>query len=71
MLLLNGLKLIPGLQTVETDDPLKLILRIEGYSGFDIQKKLEAEGIYSGNCRSLSSAVRVTVTKSGIDLSFR
>jgi len=41
------LKPIQGLQTVETDDPLKLILRIEGYSGFDVQKKLEAEGIYS------------------------
>lgn len=43
---IKQLKLIQGLQTVETDDPLKLILRIEGYSGFDIQKKLEAEGIY-------------------------
>jgi arginine decarboxylase len=43
---IKQLGLIPGLQTVETDDPLKLILRVEGYSGFDIQKKLEAEGIY-------------------------
>ena len=43
---IKRLGLIPGLQTVETDDPLKLILRVEGYSGFDIQKKLEAEGIY-------------------------
>ncbi len=43
---IKQLGLIPGLQTVVTDDPLKLILRVEGYSGFDIQKKLEAEGIY-------------------------
>lgn len=43
---IKRLKFIQGLQMVETDDPLKLILRIEGYSGFDIQKKLEAEGIY-------------------------
>ena len=43
---IKQLELIPGLQTVETDDPLKLILRVEGYSGFDIQKRLEAEGIY-------------------------
>jgi len=44
---IKRLKLIPRLRAFETDDPLKLILRIEGYSGFDIQKKLEAEGIYS------------------------
>lgn len=43
---IKQLKLIQGLQIVETDDPLKLILRIEGYSGFDIQQRLEAEGIY-------------------------
>ena len=43
---IKQLELIPGLQTVETDDPLKLILRIQGYSGFTIQKKLEAVGIY-------------------------
>jgi arginine decarboxylase len=43
---IEGLELIRGLQTVETDDPLKLILRVEGYTGFDIQKKLETEGIY-------------------------
>lgn len=44
---IKRLKLIPRLRAFETDDPLKLILRIEGYSGFDLQKKLEAEGIYS------------------------
>ena len=43
---IKQLKLIQGLQAIETDDPLKLILRIEGYSGFDIQKKMEAEGIF-------------------------
>lgn len=44
---IKRLKLIPRLRAFETDDPLKLILRIEGYSGFDLQKKLETEGIYS------------------------
>ncbi|KAA0941067.1 aminotransferase class I/II-fold pyridoxal phosphate-dependent enzyme [Sporosarcina sp. ANT_H38] len=43
---IKRLGIIPGLQTIVTDDPLKLILRIEGFTGFDIQKKLEAEGIY-------------------------
>ena len=57
---IKQLTLIPGLQTVETDDPLKLIIRVEGYSGFDIQKQLESEGDIRGNCGSLSSTIRFT-----------
>ncbi|MFS0577369.1 aminotransferase class I/II-fold pyridoxal phosphate-dependent enzyme [Sporosarcina sp. 179-K 3D1 HS] len=37
---------IPGLQPVEMDDPLKLTLRVPGYSGFEIQQCLDAEGLY-------------------------
>ena len=44
---MKQLRMIPGLQMIETDDPLKLILRVEGYSGFELQKELEAEGIYA------------------------
>ncbi|MBE1556206.1 aminotransferase class I/II-fold pyridoxal phosphate-dependent enzyme [Sporosarcina limicola] len=43
---IERLKMIPRLQTCETDDPLKLIIRVEGYSGFDIQKRLEEKGVY-------------------------
>ncbi len=43
---IKWLECIPRLQTVETDDPLKLILRMEGYSGFDLQNQLEMVGIY-------------------------
>ncbi|MER2089354.1 MAG: aminotransferase class I/II-fold pyridoxal phosphate-dependent enzyme [Sporosarcina sp.] len=43
---IKRLGMIPRLETIETDDPLKLILRVKGYSGFDIQQKLEAEGVY-------------------------
>jgi arginine decarboxylase len=43
---IKRLELILRLQTIETDDPLKLILRVEGYSGFDVQKQLETVGIY-------------------------
>lgn len=32
---------------VETDDPLKIILRIKGYSGFEAQNKLNEIGIYT------------------------
>lgn len=44
---INRLEQVPRLQTIETDDPLKLIVRVEGYSGFDLQKQLEMEGIYA------------------------
>jgi len=37
---------IPGLQTVKMDDPLKLTLRVAGYSGFAVQKCLNGEGVY-------------------------
>ena len=37
---------IPSLETIKTNDPLKLIVRMEGYSGFDVQKALDAEGLY-------------------------
>lgn len=46
MAFIERLELIPELQVIETDDLLKLIIRVEGYSGFDVQKQLEAEGVY-------------------------
>ena len=44
---MKRLEEIPLLQTIEMDDPLKLLVRAEGYSGFYIQKQLEMEGVYS------------------------
>lgn len=41
------LKRIDRLEIVETDDPLKLLIRAEGHSGFALQAALEAEGIYA------------------------
>lgn len=32
---------------IETDDPLKLLIRLEGYTGFEIQAILETKGIYA------------------------
>ncbi len=43
---IEGLKGIPRLQVLEVDDPLKLILRIDGYSGYEIQQLLATNGIY-------------------------
>ena len=45
--IINQLNKIPLLQVIEPDDPLKLIVRAEGYSGFELQKALEAEGVYA------------------------
>lgn len=44
---IERLSMIPRIQTVRVDDPLKLIIRLEGYSGFELQRVLEAEGIYA------------------------
>ena len=44
---IKRLAMISRLQVVENDDPLKLLLRLEGYSGFELQTSLEAQGIYS------------------------
>lgn len=43
---IQELKEINHLEIVETDDPLKLLIRAEGHSGFALQAALEAEGIY-------------------------
>ncbi|MET1012921.1 MAG: aminotransferase class I/II-fold pyridoxal phosphate-dependent enzyme [Paenisporosarcina sp.] len=43
----NGLNLIKKLSVIEVEDPLKLLLRVNGYSGFELQRKLEEQGVYS------------------------
>lgn len=43
---IERLRAIDGLETITVDDPLKLILRVEGYSGFQVQAAFEQEGIY-------------------------
>ncbi|AQQ51698.1 aminotransferase class I/II-fold pyridoxal phosphate-dependent enzyme [Planococcus lenghuensis] len=43
---IDSLKTIDGLITIETADPLKLILRAERVSGYDLKEALEQEGIY-------------------------
>ncbi|WP_342507639.1 aminotransferase class I/II-fold pyridoxal phosphate-dependent enzyme [Sporosarcina sp. FSL K6-2383] len=44
---MEQLATIPGLQLVESDDLLKLMIRVKGCSGFKLQKELEAEGVYA------------------------
>ncbi|WP_370644788.1 aminotransferase class I/II-fold pyridoxal phosphate-dependent enzyme [Sporosarcina sp. ACRSL] len=38
---------IPILKIVETDDPLKLLIRAEGHTGFALQASLESKGFYA------------------------
>lgn len=44
---IRGLKSIPRLEVFESDDPLKLMLRVEGYNGFQLKTQLEKAGIHA------------------------
>lgn len=44
---LDNLLAIPTLLIVETDDPLKLLLRVQGYTGFELLARLEVEGVFA------------------------
>lgn len=43
---IDGLKMIKKLEVIEVNDPLKLVLRVQGYSGYVLQQQLELQGIY-------------------------
>ncbi|KPN96137.1 aminotransferase class I/II-fold pyridoxal phosphate-dependent enzyme [Lysinibacillus sp. ZYM-1] len=44
---IEALRSIGSLEVIEVDDPLKLLLRVSGYSGFQIQEALEAKHVYA------------------------
>ncbi|MBX0316906.1 aminotransferase class I/II-fold pyridoxal phosphate-dependent enzyme [Planococcus glaciei] len=44
---IRGLKSISRLEVFESDDPLKLMLRVEGYNGFQLKEQLEKAGIHA------------------------
>lgn len=44
---LESLRAIIGVTVITVDDPLKLLLRVEGFSGFQVQHALEQQGIYA------------------------
>ncbi|MFY0520701.1 aminotransferase class I/II-fold pyridoxal phosphate-dependent enzyme [Lysinibacillus sp. UGB7] len=43
----EALRAIGSLQVIEVDDPLKLLLRVDGYNGFQLQEALEAKHVYA------------------------
>lgn len=42
----EALRAIGSLEVIEVDDPIKLLLRVEGYSGYQLQEALEAKRVY-------------------------
>ncbi|MCM3639425.1 aminotransferase class I/II-fold pyridoxal phosphate-dependent enzyme [Sporosarcina luteola] len=44
---IGNLLTIPALRIVESDDPLKLLLRVQGYTGFELLARLEMEGVFA------------------------
>ncbi|CAM3254140.1 aminotransferase class I/II-fold pyridoxal phosphate-dependent enzyme [Filibacter tadaridae] len=67
---IGKLEKIAELQTVEMDDPLKLLVRIHGYSGFDVQDALELEGIYTELADAYQVLFVLPLLKTGIAYSF-
>lgn len=43
---IEAITAIPDVEVITTDDPLKLLIRVEGYTGPQIQSALEAEGLF-------------------------
>lgn len=43
---ISSIRRIPSLEVVETDDPLKLLLRVDNRGGFQLKGALEQAGIY-------------------------
>lgn len=44
---IDSLETISGLEVVAAHDPLKIMLRVKGYNGYRVQKKMEEVGIFS------------------------
>lgn len=43
---IDALRSLHPLEVVEVDDPLKLLLRMPGYTGFELKNALEIQGLY-------------------------
>lgn len=43
---LSSLRMIPHLAVVESDDPLKIMLRVSHHSGYQLKQKLEQTGVH-------------------------
>ena len=62
-LFIEALEMIGLLEVVQVDDPLKLLIRVGNYSGFQVQKALEAQNILCRVSGYISSSLNITLTQ--------
>lgn len=43
---INALTIIKGIEVIEVADPLKLLLRVNGYNGYQVKEQLEKQGVF-------------------------
>ena len=67
---INALKLIKGVEIVEVDDPLKLLLRVSGYNGFELKESLEKENIYVELADMEQALIILPLLKQGVTYPF-
>ncbi len=67
---IDSLLTISTLRVVETDDPLKLMLRVEGYTGFELLATLEAEGVFTEFADPFQVLLVLPLLKQGIAYPF-
>lgn len=66
----DGIKKIEGMTVVEgipEQDPLKLIVRYRGYSGFKLQQFMEGEGVYIEMADPYQVVMTLPLLKTGMD----
>lgn len=67
---IDALRSIQRLEVVEVDDPLKVLLRVPGYTGFQLQTKLEQQGIFVELADIYQVLVILPLLKRGITYPF-
>lgn len=67
---IDDLLAIRALRIVETDDPLKLLLRAAGHTGFELLAKLEAEGVFAELADPFQVLFVLPLLKKGIGYPF-
>lgn len=67
---LDALRSIHPLEVVEVDDPLKVLLRVPGYTGFQLQTELEQQGLFVELADSYQVLVILPLLKRGVTYPF-
>ncbi|WP_422121782.1 aminotransferase class I/II-fold pyridoxal phosphate-dependent enzyme [Planococcus sp. X10-3] len=67
---IDSLQTISRLEIFESDDPLKLMLRVENYNGFRLQEKLEEMGVYAEMADSRQVLLVLPLLKQGYTYPF-